>query len=104
VIGPAATLDEAKRLAAEGSFDIALIDANLGGHRVDEVAAILAGRKIPFAFSTGYRRETLPAAFGHAPILAKPFSGDEVIGMLCSLLNAVDDASLAIPLPGDRKI
>ena len=42
---------------AERPCDVALLDANLGGEPVDEVAAALTRRGIPFAFATGHGRE-----------------------------------------------
>ena len=80
VIGPAATLAQAKSLAQNAAFDGALLDVNLRGEHVDEVASILQERGIPFVFTTGYGREHLPAAFrDHAGFLAKPFSDKMLI-------------------------
>src|SRR5690606_30693083 len=57
VIGPAASLDEARSLIAAGAVDAALLDANLGGYPVDDLAAELKHNSTPFAFLTGYGRE-----------------------------------------------
>jgi PAS domain S-box-containing protein len=73
VIGPLAVPDEALRAVHNSHPDIALLDANLGGRPVDEIAAALTRLNVPFAFVTGYGRESLPVAFAAAPILAKPF-------------------------------
>src|SRR3546814_1750488 len=72
VVGPASTLDEAHELVETAKFDAALLDANLSGEAVDEVAAALTRKGMPFAFVTGYGREALPEAFRHAPLLNKP--------------------------------
>ena len=60
VIGPAATRRPRARLIAEAAPDAALLDANLAGSRVDDLAVELRRRRIPFAFATGFGRESLP--------------------------------------------
>jgi PAS domain S-box-containing protein len=59
-------------------FDCALLDANLNGRSVENIAAALTRRKIPFVFVTGYGREGLPAGFQQAPVLAKPVSSEQL--------------------------
>lgn len=81
VLGPAAILDEALGFIAKDEFDAVLLDANLGGKPVDTLAAALTRRHIPFAFVTGYGRESLPAAFAAAPLLAKPFDAAALLNM-----------------------
>ncbi len=85
IVGPAASLDVAKRLVADAEADVALLDANLAGRSVGELAAGLKQRNIPFAFVTGYGREALPEGFREAPMLCKPVSHEQLIGMVCSL-------------------
>jgi PAS domain S-box-containing protein len=85
VIGPAATLETARPLI-EAGCDAALLDVNLAGYPVDELAAALAERKIPFAFLTGYGREALPDGFRDAPMLGKPFSQRDVLAIVARLL------------------
>ena len=60
VIGPAANPETARRLIAETAPDAALLDANLAGSRVDDLAVELRRRRVPFAFATGFGRESLP--------------------------------------------
>ncbi|WP_435171668.1 PAS domain S-box protein [Falsirhodobacter sp. 1013] len=88
VIGPAATLEQALHLAEQATFDAALVDANLNGLRTDDLAQILTRRGIPFAFATGYGREALPVGFEATPVLAKPFSRDDLGAVLRSLLRS----------------
>lgn len=87
VLGPAGTIELAKRLLAGGRVDAALLDANLNGRPVDELAAALVRNNIPFAFATGYGRDSLPAAFRDAVLLAKPFSADRLIAVVQDLLR-----------------
>ena len=82
VIGPAGNLGAAKRLIADAQFDAALLDVNLAGHPVDELAALLINKSVPFAFVTGYGREALPSAFGDAVVLGKPFNQDQLLAVV----------------------
>jgi hypothetical protein len=67
----ATTLTDAGCIIEEMQFDGALLNANLTGEAVDEVAVMLTGRSVPFAFVTGGRREDLPVAFRDTPILSR---------------------------------
>jgi DNA-binding response OmpR family regulator len=73
VIGPVGTLIEARALARSAQFDGALLDVNLDGGRIDDVADILAQREIPFLFVTGCGRDNLPAAYREMALVPKPF-------------------------------
>lgn len=88
IVGPASTIHEAKVLIEESGFDAALLDANLGGHSVDELAAALTRLNIPFAFVTGYGRERMPRAFRHAPLIGKPFSPEQLVKAVAQLVPA----------------
>jgi DNA-binding LytR/AlgR family response regulator len=87
VAGSAGTIDAARSLVAKASCDAALLDINLAGHSVDELAAALTRRKIPFAFVTGYGRAGVPKAFRDAPVLGKPFNDDQLRAVLERLLQ-----------------
>ena len=95
IMGPAATIENAKAAIALNNFDAALLDANLGGSPVNELAAALTRLNIPFAFLTGYGRESLPEAFRHAPLISKPYSEGELLSTLAACLN---NNSTVIPL------
>ena len=86
VIGPAGTIEAAKKLITGGKCDAALVDANLGGQPVDELADCLAREKIPFAFVTGYGRDALPQDFRQNMLLGKPFSPDQLLSVVSILL------------------
>ncbi|HUQ38423.1 MAG TPA: PAS domain S-box protein [Aestuariivirga sp.] len=86
VVGPASTLPQAKVLIDEAGFDAALLDVNLGGQRVDDLAAALTQKNIPFAFVTGYGREGLPPSFRHAPLIGKPFSQQQLLEVVRQLV------------------
>jgi PAS domain S-box-containing protein len=85
-IGPAPNLERALALIREEAFDAALVDGNLAGRSVDEIAVVLTQRRTPFAFVTGYGREALPVGFQEAIIVEKPFTQEQVSGALERLL------------------
>lgn len=102
VVGTAATVEKARALVAGQPADAALLDADLGGCPVDDVAAALTREGIPFAFATGYGRDALPCAFRHAPILGKPFGGDQLLAVLQLLLRRRDDVDRVVPIDSKR--
>jgi PAS domain S-box-containing protein len=79
IVGPAGTIEIAKTLLTNTRCDAALVDVNLAGKTVDELAAALAKTNIPFAFVTGYGREALPAGYREAIVVTKPFSSEVLI-------------------------
>lgn len=83
----ARNIEEAIGMATNARADIALLDGNLAGERVDRVAELLAGRGIPFCFVSGYGREHLPANFDRVPIVEKPFHTDKLHSTLRSLIT-----------------
>lgn len=85
VVGPVARLDRALQAALEEDISAALLDINLDGEMVYPVAEVLAQRGIPFAFVTGYDRESLPAHHGAAAILHKPFRAAPLLDMLAGM-------------------
>ena len=87
VSGVAGTIEEGRLLVARTNCDAALLDVNLAGHPVDELAAALTRKNIPFAFVTGYGRSALPAGFRDALVLGKPFSDDQLRAVLERLLH-----------------
>ena len=54
VIGPAATIEAALRLARSEELDAAVLDVNVRGERIDPVAEALMARGVPVLFATGY--------------------------------------------------
>lgn len=74
VVGLAGEIGRARRMAVDEILDLAILDVDLRGQDVFDVAAILESRGIPFLFVTGYRQMNLPERFRDRPIVAKPFS------------------------------
>jgi PAS domain S-box-containing protein len=86
VVGPAATLDHARLLIENASCDAVLLDVNLAGEPVDELATLLTRKNRPFAFVTGYGRDALPSGFRGAVVLGKPFGADQLLATVEVLL------------------
>jgi CheY-like chemotaxis protein len=88
VEGPIGSVRDALRAIEEGSFDGVLLDANLRGDPVDEVAAALIRHNIPFAFVTGYGRQALPESFARATVLTKPFTQEQLLRTVSQLVES----------------
>ncbi len=88
VLGPAGTERDALRLIDTEMADAALLDANLHGRPVDQVAAALVRRRIPFVFVSGHSRDGLPAGFAEAPLMGKPFSHRKLVEIVADLLQS----------------
>ena len=64
---------EASDLAS--ALELAVVDVLLGR---EPGAAVLAERKIPFAFASGYGADGMPDGFQDRPLLTKPFQIDQL--------------------------
>lgn len=87
IIGPAAGLEQALTLAGSETFDAAVLDYKLAGLSSEPVAKLLRRRGIPFAVSTGYAAAGLPAQFGDAPFIAKPFEPNAMAELVVQLIS-----------------
>jgi CheY-like chemotaxis protein len=87
VVASTGLASEALAIIESQPLDGALLDANLKGRPVDDIAAALTRRKVPFVFVTGYGRESLPQAFATAPLLAKPFSQAQLLEVATLLVE-----------------
>jgi CheY-like chemotaxis protein len=82
VSGPFACVRDALSALEREHVDGALLDANLGGEPVGKVADALLARRVPFAFVSGYGREQLPPQHRGAPLIGKPFTGEDLLGVV----------------------
>jgi PAS domain S-box-containing protein len=98
----ASSLSTALHAIEATACDAALLDANLGGEPVDEVAAALTRKGVPFAFATGHGVDALPAAFRQAPVLIKPFEPAIVIATLERLVGPARAAPVVTLARGRR--
>jgi len=73
IVGPAATVEEALRLIAEGALpDVAMLDINLRGQAVYPLADLLQRASVPFLFCTGYEQVEEPERYSASPVIRKP--------------------------------
>lgn len=72
-VGPAASVSSALQAIREEVLDFVLLDGNLNGEAVDDVADLLQQRGIPFAFVTGADRSHLPERHQARRLVGKPF-------------------------------
>lgn len=83
VLGPVPSIDAAASLIqAEDRIDGALLDINLGGTTVFEIADTLMARGVPFAFATGYDQWAIPERFAQVPRLEKPVKAGQIFALL----------------------
>jgi CheY-like chemotaxis protein len=85
VIAQASELNRALSLAQTAEFDVAILDINLKGQRIDPVADVLSDRKLPFIFASGYGVAGRADRFRDRPALQKPF-------ILSQLAEAIEAA------------
>jgi DNA-binding response OmpR family regulator len=72
VVALATSVDKARHLLARETFDVAILDINLGGETAEPVACDLRAAGKPFILLTGYSAEkTFPWSRG-AAVLTKP--------------------------------
>jgi len=79
VIGPVPTLDRALPLAESEELTCAVLDINLRGESGLKVAEVLQRRNVPFIYSTGYSRTSIPEALKGRAHLEKPFRMGELL-------------------------
>lgn len=91
LIGPAASLPQAIRLAADTELiDAAVLDINLRGVDVFPLVDELRSRGIPVMFLTGYGQNNIPADYLGIARCEKPMGSAYVVEQLRAML---DDAS-----------
>lgn len=88
VAGPASCVRQAEALIGSEIIDVALLDIHLNGETSFGIADVLAGRGIPYIFSSGFSRRQIPPAHQHRPLLPKPL---DTCLMLEALVAATAD-------------
>lgn len=88
VSGPVSNIDDAfQRIdgAPSVSLDAAVLDVNVNGSMVYELADKLRQNKIPFVFVTGYECSNLPDRFRACLCLTKPCNERDLIALLAKI-------------------
>lgn len=92
VLGSAHTEANAFELLNNSQPEVALLDINLGLTTSLAVASTCKDRGIFVIFTTGYTARDIPSQCGDAPILAKPFTPDELKQALKRVICRADPA------------
>jgi len=87
VVGPVARLKKAVEMAQSEAIDLAILDVNINGEEAYPIAEVLEARGIPFIFSTGYGKSSLPARYRDRPTLAKPFQQRTLQELIAEVLH-----------------
>ncbi|HUQ09924.1 MAG TPA: response regulator [Steroidobacteraceae bacterium] len=72
VLGPVPDMMHARAALAETAADCVLLDINLKGQMVFELAQELLAQGVPTVFTTGYDSSILPQTLSDTPCLQKP--------------------------------
>jgi DNA-binding NtrC family response regulator len=73
VVAEAGNMNDALALARTADFEIAVLDINLAGERIEPVANVIADRRLPFILASGYCETGISEVFRGRPTLQKPF-------------------------------
>lgn len=88
VLGPVGDPAEALAIIERERIDRAVLDINLHGELVFEVARALKARGVPFIFATGYAANVVPNGLAEAPRWEKPFDANELARWIVNDLAA----------------
>lgn len=81
-VGPVPSVKAALAAIEDGPIDGAILDVNLNGETVYEVADTLIARGASVVFVTGYEREDVPERYRSIPLCLKPVDGSKVVAAL----------------------
>jgi uncharacterized protein YbcI/CheY-like chemotaxis protein len=100
VVGTAARVAEAERIARSEPLDGVLLDLNLGGDYAFPVIDVLRERDVPFIIMSGYDVAQLSPDLADEPQMPKPFDRAPLEHMIVSVF--CDGAGPGAPGAGDR--
>lgn len=87
IVGPAATLEQARQLLDERPIDMAVLDIKLRDAVSYPVADELVARRVPVVFATGFDADVIPARFAGVPRCVKPASSGTVAALLATTFD-----------------
>ncbi|KRG68035.1 response regulator [Pseudoxanthomonas dokdonensis] len=73
-----------KMLAGSSACDVAAVDVHLGGEAAWPLLERLAQLQVPHFIMTGYDIGEIPAAFGHVPVVRKPYQLHNLVSALAA--------------------
>ena len=86
IVGPVPSLSKALAHLEQEQIDGAVLDINLDGEKVYEVADALIERNVPIVFVTGYERPSIPDRYRDVPLWLKPVDCGRVVEALERLI------------------
>jgi DNA-binding NtrC family response regulator len=92
VVGPVSTVAKALAVAMAEAIDAAVLDVNVRGEMIDDVAALLEERGVPLVLATGYGAGAQPKRPG-VEIIDKPYTRDRLERALAAAFAGKDDAA-----------
>jgi CheY-like chemotaxis protein len=99
IVGPAGTIENAlELLERRPQLDIALLDVEVEGVSVFDVADELVKRQVPIVFTTGYERSEIPVRFHAARHCEKP------VGIAAIARALSDELARHEPAPTQRRV
>jgi CheY-like chemotaxis protein len=82
-----ASFADAEKRAADGQFDLAVLDVNINGRLSFPIATTIEQRGIPFIFATGYElRDRSVSGLEDAVCVTKPYTSDRLKDALSAAL------------------
>lgn len=94
IIGPVPTIQQANAMLLNNAqIDGALLDVNLRGELVFDLADALQARGVPFAFATGYDSDVLPDRFADRLVLGKPVRPDLLVEAFQAMMAKPDSTA-----------
>jgi DNA-binding NarL/FixJ family response regulator len=85
VMGPVATVAGAMALLRETRPDVALLDVDLHGAPIYQVADVLLDAGAPVIFTTGFDREDMPLGYRDLPHVDKPVTARSLASVLSEI-------------------
>ena len=99
IVGPAATVEDALALLAEGAPDGAVLDLNLAGDKSFTVADALMAQGVPLVFVTSYGAEAIPGRYASVQRCGKPI---DIVAVANGLLKSRHPGPQVRPNRSDR--
>lgn len=88
VVGPVPNVEQALALLRATRVDAAILDLNMHGTFSYDVGNRCDDLGIPWGVTTGYEAQTLELAARNIPILVKPFTDAQLLGLVSALLSS----------------
>lgn len=82
IVGPVPSVETALAAIEGGPIDGAVLDINLNGETVYDLADALITRGASVVFVTGYERWDIPERYRSLPLCLKPVDGKKVVSAL----------------------